>query len=33
MVIGRYAVFADTNHVTRPFVQGLTNRLDAALPH
>ncbi len=32
MVIGRYAVFADTNHVTRPFVQGLTNRLDAALP-
>jgi len=32
MVIGRYAVFADTNHLTRPFVQGLTHRLEAALP-
>jgi hypothetical protein len=30
-VIGRYAVFADTNHITRPFAQGLTNRLEAAL--
>jgi hypothetical protein len=32
LVIGRYAVFADTNHLTRPFVQGLTLRLEAALP-
>jgi peptidoglycan/LPS O-acetylase OafA/YrhL len=31
LVIGRYAVFADTNHITRPFVQGLTARLEAAL--
>lgn len=31
MVIGRYAVFADTNHVTRPFAQGLTLRLEQAL--
>ena len=31
LVIGRYAVFADTNHVTRPFAQGLTLRLEAAL--
>ena len=31
LVIGRYAVFADTNHMTRPFAQGLTNRLEAAL--
>jgi hypothetical protein len=31
LVIGRYAVFADTNHITRPFAQGLTARLDAAL--
>jgi peptidoglycan/LPS O-acetylase OafA/YrhL len=31
MVIGRFAVFADTNHVTRPFAQGLTGRLEAAL--
>ena len=31
LVIGRYAVYADTNHVTRPFAQGLTNRLEAAL--
>ena len=31
LVIGRYAVFADTNHITRPFAQGLTARLEAAL--
>jgi hypothetical protein len=31
LVIGRYAVFADTNHITRTFVQGLTNRLEATL--
>jgi peptidoglycan/LPS O-acetylase OafA/YrhL len=31
LVIGRYAVFADTNHITRPFAQGLTARFEAAL--
>jgi peptidoglycan/LPS O-acetylase OafA/YrhL len=32
MVLGRYIVFADTNHLTPAFVQALTSRLDAALP-
>ncbi|HYK94617.1 MAG TPA: acyltransferase family protein [Candidatus Dormibacteraeota bacterium] len=31
-IIGRYVVYADTNHLTRPFVAALTSRLDAALP-
>jgi hypothetical protein len=31
-VLGRYAVFADLNHLTTPFVQALTSRLEAALP-
>jgi hypothetical protein len=31
-IIGRYVVYADTNHLTRPFVTALTARLDAALP-
>jgi peptidoglycan/LPS O-acetylase OafA/YrhL len=31
LVIGRYAVFADTNHLTRPFVQGLAVRLERAI--
>ena len=31
-IIGRYVVYADTNHLTRVFVQALTSRLDAALP-
>jgi hypothetical protein len=31
-VIGRYVVYADSNHLTRPFVTALTSRLDAAIP-
>jgi peptidoglycan/LPS O-acetylase OafA/YrhL len=31
-VIGRFVVYADTNHLTRPFVTALTSRLDAAIP-
>jgi hypothetical protein len=31
-VIGPYVVYADSNHLTRPFVSALTSRLDAAIP-
>jgi peptidoglycan/LPS O-acetylase OafA/YrhL len=31
-IIGPYVVYADTNHLTRPFVDALTSRLDAAIP-
>jgi hypothetical protein len=31
MVIGRYAVYADENHVTNPFALALTTRLEDAL--
>lgn len=31
LVIGRYAVFSDDNHLTKPFVQGLTLRLERAI--
>jgi len=31
MVIGRYLVYRDTNHVAMPFAWALTSRLDAAL--
>jgi peptidoglycan/LPS O-acetylase OafA/YrhL len=31
-IIGRFVVYADTNHLTRPFVAALTSRLDAAIP-
>jgi peptidoglycan/LPS O-acetylase OafA/YrhL len=31
-VIGRYVVYSDTNHLTRPFVAALTSRLDAGIP-
>jgi peptidoglycan/LPS O-acetylase OafA/YrhL len=31
MVIGRYAVYGDENHVTNPFALGLTSRLEQAL--
>ena len=31
-IIGPYVVYADLNHLTRPFVSALTSRLDAAIP-
>jgi hypothetical protein len=31
MVIGRYLVYRDTNHLGMPFVWALTSRLDAAI--
>jgi peptidoglycan/LPS O-acetylase OafA/YrhL len=31
-VIGPFVVYADTNHLTRPFVAALTSRLQAAIP-
>jgi peptidoglycan/LPS O-acetylase OafA/YrhL len=31
-VLGQFVVYADTSHLTRPFVAALTGRLDAVLP-